>query len=281
MAGSPFAKSYLEILLADTDVSQAPLAAADAIVDGMESQALFELAGMSQADDVGDLIAALERAAEELGLGSGRDSASRHALVETVLVQIAAGSIPPRDGGIMIWTADNRFGGIESARADVDDVITLTALWDDEPHQQDEITSMIREIARAAYVSSNPQGDSSPDYPDSPGEADARDLTRAIAGLSPEFGLALRDHQSSLKHSEKIVPFVYFRNLGPQLERKLGHDPFRAQAIEIFTAAWERDVPMTRSLITSFVLREIRWGSRLYFALSPTLRQAHTQMRKS
>lgn len=139
-----------EIRLGQDYSESLPGWAADALVAGIETPALRELAGLPKEGDGYELRRLLDVVAAELGLTVPGEAECRQLLVERWARQIVDGEVAPEVGAARIWAQWSEAGGSSEAAPDswlpfVNDASD----WDELPGRRDEIRASICTAARS------------------------------------------------------------------------------------------------------------------------------------
>ena len=145
---SRFATKYVQSLFAQNDFGGMPDASAHAIVEGVNLQSVYELAGMSRSEDPRVLSRAVEKVSEDLGLGNLSDRESRMLLIETILRQAIESKIEAHVAGRMIHLLRGDFGWTDDYRRYAA-VIAYSFIWDEDVNSHAEVDDLILREARA------------------------------------------------------------------------------------------------------------------------------------
>jgi hypothetical protein len=139
----------LHLVLARTVVDDLPIAvlpdwAADALVQGLDSVSLRELAGLSSTDPI-EVREVFYSAARELGEEIPTSTQARWTLATTWAQAIVSGELTPYQGSRLIWTN----AAIElDYRQELNGFVGLASEWEDQPEFRAEDEQDMRKEAR-------------------------------------------------------------------------------------------------------------------------------------
>jgi hypothetical protein len=127
----------------DVSPEELPMIAAEAIVRGVDSPSLRQLAGLGRRDDTRDIRDLYRAAMDELGIDIPDADALRWEYVHFWAQRMLDGSLSPYEAASKISTESFRLGEPEALR----DLYILTLLWEDDPGHR---TALERSMLEAA-----------------------------------------------------------------------------------------------------------------------------------
>ncbi|GAB2816644.1 hypothetical protein GCM10027176_21670 [Actinoallomurus bryophytorum] len=121
--------------------------AAEAIVRGIDSPSIHQLAGLSQRDDPRDIRDLYRAAMDELGIDIPNADALRWEYVHFWAQCMLNGSLSPYEAASKVSAESFRLGEPEALR----DMYALTLLWEDDPGHRTALERSMLEAAKSLH----------------------------------------------------------------------------------------------------------------------------------